>query len=206
MLELQSEIYNMDKYFLRIEDFLKSDKIEAKATKIILGVLAVSAFLGVALIAGNAIQIFSKFNKSKRYNKRKIDKTITYLKKKKMIQFISSKNGQQIIEITKRGKSYLRSFAIETIGIKKSLKWNGEWQVVIFDFPVRFKKSRNAFRFKLKQLGFIQIQKSVWVYPYLCEDEILFIADFWGVLNYIEIFTVNKMLHEQKLKKHFKLI
>lgn len=196
----------MDKYFLQIENFLKSDKIEAKATKIVLGVLAVSAFLGVALVAGNAIQLFKGFNGSKKFNKRQIDKNIDYLKRKKMIEFISSKNGQQIIKITKRGESYLRTFAIETIEIQKANKWDGEWQVVIFDFPVRFKKSRNAFRYKLKQLGFIQIQKSVWVHPYKCEDEILFIADFWGVLNYIEIFTVTKMLHEQKLKKHFELI
>jgi DNA-binding transcriptional regulator PaaX len=201
-----AKIVDMDKYLLQIESFLKSDRAEAKATKIVLGVLAVSAFLGVALIAGNAIQLFETFKGSKRFNKRQINKTIDYLKRKKMIEFISSKNGQQIIKITKRGESHIRSFAIDTVEIKKVNKWNREWQVVIFDFPVRFKKSRNAFRYKLKQLGFIQIQKSVWVHPYKCEDEILFIADFWGVLRYVEVFTVTKMLHEQKLKKHFKLI
>ena len=45
---------------------------------------------------------------------------------------------------------------------------------------------------QLKDLGFIQFQKSVWIYPYPCEEEILFVADFYGVRKHVEILQVDK--------------
>src|SRR3990167_6907274 len=55
----------------------------------------------------------------------------------------------------------------------------------------------------VKELGFYQIQKSVWVYPYECEDELLFIAEVFKVQQYIEILTVEKLLHENLVRKKF---
>ena len=75
----------------------------------------------------------------------------------------------------------------------------------MYDLPIRFKKARDAFRFKLKDLGFFQFQKSAWIYPYPCEGEILFVADFYGVRKHIEILEVSKVLDETKLKVHFGL-
>jgi len=40
-------------------------------------------------------------------------------------------------------------------------------------------------RFHLKNLNFFQFQKSAWICPYPCEDEIIFIADFFGVGKYV---------------------
>jgi hypothetical protein len=47
---------------------------------------------------------------------------------------------------------------IDDIEIKNPKKWDGKWHLAMYDFPIRFKKARNAFRFKLKQLGFFQFQ------------------------------------------------
>src|SRR3989344_4682297 len=46
-------------------------------------------------------------------------------------------------------------FKIDEMEIKKPAKWDGEWRIVIFDIPERFKKAREALRKKLKDLGFI---------------------------------------------------
>jgi hypothetical protein len=75
----------------------------------------------------------------------------------------------------------------------------------MYDFPIRFKKTRNAFRWKLKDLGFFQFQKSAWIYPYPCGGEILFVADFYGVRKHIEILEVDKILDDKKIKAHFGL-
>ena len=76
----------------------------------------------------------------------------------------------------------------------------------MFDLPIRFSKAREALRWKLKELGFIQFQKSVWVFPYLCEDEIIFVADFFRVGKYVEILTVERILRDESIKRHFNLI
>ena len=75
----------------------------------------------------------------------------------------------------------------------------------MYDLPIRFKKARDAFRWKLKDLGFFQFQKSAWIYPYPCEGEILFVADFFGVRKHIEIIEVNKILDDRQIKAHFGL-
>jgi len=75
----------------------------------------------------------------------------------------------------------------------------------MFDIPMRFTKGREALRFHLKKLGFLQFQKSAWIYPYPCEDEIIFIADFFKVGKYVDVLTVENILRDDKLKKHYNL-
>jgi len=65
--------------------------------------------------------------------------------------------------------------------------------------------AREALRKKIKELGFYQFQGSVWFYPYPCEDELLAMAEFFKASEYIEIMTVERVLHEKELKKYFKL-
>ena len=198
----------MDEYLEKIKDFLDSDTTEAKATKVALGVIAVAGVAGVALLAvgmGNAVQVFSMFKKSKKYSKTQIKSAMTNLHNQKLIEYISDKGGVTKVRITTKGKSKLRSFAIDVIKIPKSKRWDGKWRVVMFDLPIRFNKARNSLRFKLKQLGFVQLQKSVWIYPYPCLDEILFIGDYYKVGKYIQILEVTNILYEEKLKKPFKL-
>jgi hypothetical protein len=107
--------------------------------------------------------------------------------------------------LTPKGEARLRNIVIDEIEIKNPKKWDGKWRLVMYDLPVRFKKARDAFRWKLKDLGFFQFQKSAWIYPYPCEGELLFVADFYGVRKHIEILEVSKILDDKKLKIRFGL-
>lgn len=40
--------------------------------------------------------------------------------------------------------------------------WDGKWRVVIWDVPEKRRIARDLLRYKLKMLGFKQVQKSVW--------------------------------------------
>ncbi len=193
----------------RFQDFLDSGTPKAKITKVSLCVLALASMPALVLIAvsmGNAVQIFKQFKTSKKFTKKQIENSFQYLKKHKFIEYVGNKNSKTIVRITKKGKSVLRFFDIEIMKIKKPQKWDGKWRLVMFDIPVRFTRGREALRFHLKQLGFFQFQKSAWIYPYPCEDEIMYIADFHGVAPFIDILKVEEILGEDKLRKHFKLI
>jgi DNA-binding transcriptional regulator PaaX len=79
---------------------------------------------------------------------------------------------------------------------------------LIFDIPTKpkiYNQAREALRNKIKKLGFYQMQKSVWAYPYECEDEILFVAEIFQVQRHIEIITADKVMHENILKRKFGL-
>lgn len=196
------------KYLENIKNFLNSDTKQAKISIVFLSVLAVVSipFLVIGLGAmGNAVQIFKKFKGSNKYNKRQIQSAADSLRRQKLIEYVKDQNGKTIVQITRKGQSKLRAFSIECMEIKKPKRWDGKWRLVMYDLPIRYKKGRNALRFHLKKLGFYQFQKSAWIYPYPCEEEIIFIAEFFGMTKYIEILTVSSMLNEDKLKKHFKL-
>ena len=164
------------------------------------------ALVFVAAAMGNVVQIFEQFESSKHFRKKQIRNSINHLRRQKLIEYVGDKNGKTIVKITKKGEIKLRAFAIDLIEIKKPNKWDGKWRLVMFDIPIRFTKGREALRYHLKELDFLQFQKSAWIYPYPCEDEVIFIADFFGIGKYVEVLTAENILREEKLRKYFKLI
>jgi len=194
--------------FLHIREFLDSGTKKAQITQVVLCVLAVASIPALVLVAaamGNAIQIFKQFNGSNHLSKEQIRNSMNNLRRQKFIEYVANKNGKTIVKITQKGESRLRAFDIELMKIKKPKKWDGKWRLVMFDIPMRFTKSREALRYHLKELNFVQLQKSAWIYPYPCEDEIIFIADFFGIGKYVEILTTENISKHEKLKKYFHL-
>ena len=196
------------KYSEGLKDFLESDTTEAKIATVALCVLAIASIpvlvIGAGVI-GNAVQCFKMFEGSKKYSKKQIQSAIDSIKRQKLIEYVCDKDGKTVVKITKKGETRLRAFDIELMEIKRPKKWDGKWRLVMFDIPMRFTKGREALRFHLKELDFFQFQKSAWVYPYPCEDETIFIADFFGVGKFVEVLTVETILRDERLKKYFQL-
>jgi len=197
-----------EKYIEKLKDFLNSDTPKAKIATVALCVLALASIPVLVVgagVMGNAVRCFKMFKGASRYSKKQISSAVDSIKRQKLIEYIADENGKTIVKITKKGETKLRTFAIDLIKIKKSTKWDDKWRLVMFDIPIRFTKGREALRYHLKKLNFFQFQKSAWIYPYPCEDEIIFIADFFGVGKHVEILTVESILRDEILKKHFHL-
>ena len=137
-------------------------------------------------------------------NDRKTSQVLGGLRRYKFVRRVK-KEGGEIYLLTPKGEAKLQNIIIDEVIIKNPKNWDGKWHLVMYDFPIRFKKAREAFRWKLKDFGFFQFQKSAWIYPYPCKAEILFVADFFGVRKYLEILEVNKVLYDKKLKVYFGL-
>lgn len=197
-----------DGYVERLKDFLNSDTKEAKIATVALCVLAVVStpilVIG-AVVMGNAVQVFKMFEGSKKYSNKQISSVFDSMKRQKLIEYVGDKDGKTVAKITTKGKTRLKSFSINLMKIEKPKRWDGKWRLVMFDIPMRFTKGREALRFHLKDLNFFQFQKSAWIYPYPCEDEIIFIADFFRIGKYVEILTVENIPRDGKLKKYFNL-
>ncbi|MEK6897112.1 MAG: hypothetical protein AABW93_01130, partial [Nanoarchaeota archaeon] len=90
--------------------------------------------------------------------------------------------------------------------IKKQKIWDKSWRVVIFDIPERSGRiARNAMRWKMKNMGFFQLQKSVWVFPYPCEKEIQLISEIYNVNPFVNIITAERIFNDDNLSKYFKI-
>lgn len=85
----------------------------------------------------------------------------------------------KFLELTPEGKKKLREWEHYHYKLPRPRVWDGRWRVLIFDIPEKRKWLRNRLRDTLSAVGFRMLQKSVWVYPFDCEDFITLLkADF----------------------------
>ncbi len=113
-------------------------------------------------------------------------------------------NNQIYISLTKEGRKKAGRFQIDSLEITKPKKWDKKWRIVVFDIAEMKKIQREAFRGKLKQLGFVPLQKSVWVCPYDCQNEIKLLKDFFGLsLGEMRLIVADDIGEDFSFKKLF---
>ena len=87
----------------------------------------------------------------------------------------------------------------------KRRRWDGKWRVVVFDVWENTRSKRDILRYEIKNFGFIQLQKSVWIYPYECQEFISLLKTGLSFGKNIRYMIVEKLDHDEKLRKYFKL-
>ena len=132
--------------------------------------------------------------------------SIKNLYRSKLVSFKEKTDGTVEIILSKQGENKSLAYKIEEMKLPKQAKWDDWWRMVIFDIPEENKKGRDAFVKTLKKLGFHQLQKSVFIYPYHCQDEIEFLIEFFGLRPFIRTLLAKNIDNELHLKKVFGLV
>jgi len=114
-------------------------------------------------------------------------------------------DGTMEIVLTEKGKKITKQYSLDSLEIKKLRRWDKKWRMVIFDIPEKKRKVRDIFRFHLRRLGFYELQRSVWVYPYECTGEIQYLIDFFHVSQYVHLIEATVISSDEFLKKKFSL-
>lgn len=158
-------------------------KPKSEITKDILKTLFLIGAINVAATSPYFLgNIWKSYSRWRKYPRKKFYDTFRYLKKHGYLQTEEVKR-QIYIRLTDEGKKRAGFFQIDDLEIKKPKTWDQIWRLVVFDIDELRKSHREAFRGKLKELGFLPLQKSVWVYPYNCRHEIDLLGDFFGLDN-----------------------
>ena len=162
--------------------------------------------LGLTRRPDQYFKIIKKMTKEwKKINERSLRDSIKKLYKSKMVDFRENKDGTVLTVLTDKGKKRVLKYDIDKIEIKEPLRWDKLWRLVIFDIPEKEKRGRFALVEKLKGLGFYPLQKSVFVHPYECKDEIDFIVEIFNLRPYVRLFIVKETDVELDLRDKFKL-
>jgi len=139
------------------------------------------------------------------YSKKKVYNAFQTLLKRGDIK-IKRKGKQIYIYLTEKGKARASWLQINDLKIKRPKKWDGKWRIVIFDISQLKKFYREAFRGKLKELGFYPLQKSVWIYPFDCQAEIELLREFFGFSEKeLRLIVAEDIGEASELKKFFRL-
>lgn len=73
-------------------------------------------------------------------------------------------NGEVFLELTSSGREKIKR-RFPFVHFQRQ-SWDKKWRLAIFDIEEASRWMRDRFRQKLKELGFAQLQKSVWITPY----------------------------------------
>jgi len=121
-----------------------------------------------------------------------------------LVELYKDGNVREKIRITDKGRARLLERHFHSLSIKRPRRWDKRWRVVLYDIPESKRKTRNALRGKLKDLGFLEFQKSVFIFPYPCYDEINFVINFFDIEDYVYCIDAN-VRPDGALRAYFKL-
>ena len=153
--------------------------------KIILNLVKNAGRLALDIVAPNAFKFVSTFPKNKR-------KKLKYYINQKAEQLVAEgfleiveENDTQFLQLTKKGGEKLLYYQITTT--KKT------------------RVKRNLLREEIKNFGFIQLQRSVWIYPYECGQFIELLKTDLSFGKNIRYMVVESLDFDENLKRRFKL-
>ena len=157
-----------------------------------------SPYFGLGVLKG-----IKNYNDKKTW--RKFYNSLHYLKRRGYVK-INNHGDQLNVVLTKNGKKIFETVNIETMEIQHHGNWDKKWRIVIFDVPNTKSKNRIAFSQKLRNLGFIMVQKSVWAYPYECYKEIAILRKFYEIEKFVSYFETIKPEDEIIWRGKFNLL
>lgn len=162
--------------------------------------------LGLSGSPKRYFQILKEMEKEwKELNRIQLKRAIKSLYQSKLIKEKENLDGTITLILTKEGKQKALTYNLDEIKIAKPVKWDCKWRIVLFDIPEKVRKTRDAFRYHLKQLGFFEFQKSVFVHPYDCKDEIEYLIEFYDARKFVRFIIADHIDNELHFNAHFRL-
>jgi len=83
---------------------------------------------------------------------------------------LTTHEDKRFYTLSAGGQSLLAAYELKQKRIRRPLRWDNKWRLVLFDVKEKRRPSRDGLRATLKNLGFIRLQDSVWIYPFDCEE------------------------------------
>ena len=172
----------------------------------ILLLLSAGFVLGLSRSPIRSFRIFRLVAKEwKSINRQALWRSIKTLYTAKLVSARYNKDGTYTLILTKRGQERALTYRLEDIKVQKPAQWDKKWRIITFDIPEKQKKMRDALRFHLRRMGFKEFQKSVFVCPYPCENEINFLLEFYQARLYVRTILAESMDNDLHFRMKFAL-
>ncbi len=190
---------------------LTTNKLDPKVKDVLtllgVGIFITGSFLipGLPLLAKPILEKNrqQETNEWGKFNAWRLKQIMKRLHAQKLVEVAETQSGY-IVQITEKGKQRLLKYDLEAMALVKK-KWDGKWRIVIYDVSESKKQRRRLFQKILKKLELLQLQKSVYLTPYPCENEIEYLRQIYTIGSEVVLLTVSGLENEQAYKKYFGL-
>jgi len=128
-------------------------------------------------------------------------KSITRLERKGLVEK-REQGDETVVVLTDKGKKHLLTFDLEKLESKTG-EWDGKWRMIFFDIEEKNNLARDRLRGYINKLGMKQYQKSVWVSPYDCEQEVRYIREILNIPHGVKLAVVEQLENDEDLREWF---
>ena len=133
----------------------------------------------------------------------RLNRALKYLEARKKIKMVE-KGGKLFIKLTRKGKLQALMDKIER-DFKRPLVWDGKWRLIMWDIPEKASVERNRLRRFVKDLSFLQVQKSVFITPYQIPAPAVEYLKESKLIRFIRFVRVDKIEDDKYFKKKYDL-
>lgn len=191
----RGEIYSVTQY----------KRLGPAAQKILLLLLA-GISLSLSVSPKRQMRILREAQKDwARINRVSLYRTIRKLYQSQLVRMTKNKDGSTTIVLTAKGKEKALTYDLENLRVVPMKRWDAKWRMVLFDIPEGRKKARDSLARVLKNAGFYKLQKSVFIQPFECTNEVDFVVEFFQVRPYVRLVIADSLDNELHLRKIFNL-
>lgn len=147
------------------------------------GVIAAGLTLPGSTIALGPL--FARYTKTydERRKQREYRRIVMYMKRQGLLDD-SPRAGNGLV-LSRKGLKRAQKAHLTSLQINTSTTWDKKWRIVLFDVPEKMKLQRDNFTAGLRRLGMYQLQKSVWLHPLPCREEISALALYGKIDQYL---------------------
>lgn len=133
--------------------------------------------------------------------KRELSNALTYIRYHKLV----SEDYLHGLSLTDKARNRLALKDIRDLTISIPKIWDGTWRIIFFDIPEKHKTQRDGFAARIRDLGFAVLQRSVFIHPYPCREEVATLASHFEVDGYVTYIETSYIDNDSSLREHFKL-
>lgn len=182
----------------------RNDNVEAFMDAVLRQLVGASA-VGAGLVLPNLLNVLDKPINSyfshldQKARQREAKRIIYYMKSRGLL----AGEYEFGLGITKKGNQALDKMNLDQLHIPEPKKWDGLWRIVFYDIPEQHKTGRDALTAKLRQLGFFQLQRSVWIHPLPCREVIEKVTTTYAIEKYVSYIETPQLDNQSVLVERF---
>jgi len=110
-----------------------------------------------------------------------------------------------VLRLTPKGEALLTRYQFDNFTMPKPRRWDKKYRIIVFDIKETKRFVRDSLRTWLERLGFIQLQRSVWVYPYECQEIVTLLKAHMHVGKDVLYITADSIENDTWLRESFEL-
>lgn len=190
-----------------------ADKVDPKVEDVLI-LLTAGTFLaaslvfpGLPMVAREVLKLKKEMGYSKKlkewekFNLWRLRQIIKRMQNSKYVE-IKEQNGVPSVKITQKGTNKLLKYDIDKMRLDER-KLDGYWRLIIYDVKTAKRQNSETFRRAISKLNLLKLQKSVYLTPFRCEDEIEYLRQVFDIGNEVLILRVKNIENEQPYRRYF---